>query len=462
MDNPLEHTFIEAAETFHKQVQALVVPDTNACKSTQEEAILSLLRSRDRLQFLIDQSAQHPVAKLPAPRLLALSKDDEIVGNWQKTFAHIPNFSQWKKSLNPPEHHWWWKEATVAKPWVEWFLGGLTIALLTLCLALARDISTRFFTGAPGIWSSIGAIAPAVLALFATGGALTKVGKQFIETVLKTTSRPSESWPWIKFSLATFLTIAFFLGHFQGLPWAAKRYHEVGKKEYFEQGKLASAQGHFKRALQLNPDLPEANHNLALTYEDLRDFDSAKAEYVKAVNAGFLRSVNNLARLQIVEEEDYESAAVLLLQALQSKERDREDAVLEYGLRKNLGWAWLEQNRLTKAEGELIKANKLEETFLEPRPDAYCLLAETFTKQAAAKEEKTAEDRTSQTPKSNPKALPEWEKCRQKIVRPEDDIWAAMADEALFGEAVEEEINSPESIGKEAIYRRTRSRALRW
>lgn len=445
MENqPLEQVFYEAAERYHEQVQALRKLGTDECKWTQDHAVLALLRSRDRIQFLIDQSAKNPAAQLPAPLLVRLSQDDALVGNWSKRFASIASFSKWKKSLSPPVHHWWWPEVTAAKPWVEWFLGGLTIALLTLCLALARDISTRFFTGAPGIWSSIGAIAPAVLALFATGGALTKVGKQFVDTVLKTTSKSSKSWPWIKFSLAACLTLAFFLGHFQGLPWAANRYHAVGERQYFKQGKLASAQGNFKRALQLNPNFPEANHHLALTYEDLRDFDSAKAEYVKAVNAGFLRSVNNLARLQIVEEEDYESAAVLLLKALQSKERDREDTALEYGLRKNLGWAWLKQERLIKAQGELMKANKIEATLPEVRPDAYCLLAMTMEQQAAVNKQVAWQQGIPQPvtlageqAEGISEVTKEWETCRQKIVRPEDDVWAAMADKALSVKAIE-------------------------
>ncbi|MEL7522223.1 MAG: hypothetical protein AAGJ80_11525, partial [Cyanobacteria bacterium J06553_1] len=196
-------------------------------------------------------------------------------------------------------------------------------------------------------------------------------------------------------------------------------------------------------ALQLNPNFPEANHHLALTYEDLRDFDSAKAEYVKAVNAGFLRSVNNLARLQIVEEEDYESAAVLLLKALQSKERDREDAALEYGLRKNLGWAWLGQERLIKAQGELMKANKIEATLPEDRPDAYCLLAMTLEQQAAVNKQVAWQQGIPQplTPvgeqaEGTSEVTKAWETCRQKIVRPEDDVWAAMADKALSVKAI--------------------------
>jgi Tfp pilus assembly protein PilF len=406
IENSLEGSF----EAYHQQVKRL---KDNAAWSDQA-AILALLRQRDRIQCFIDQETQQPhTAEIPPHLLVALSQADAEVGRWSEKLLQIADLPTWRKSLNPPKHHWWWYPEPVAapKPISEWLLGGLTLALLTLCLALAKDISARFLTGAPGIWSSIGTIAPAVLALFATGGILTKVGQQLIDTLF---AKKPPYWPWLKIGVAAALTLLFFLVHWFGLPWAATLYHNVGQQQYFQAGKLASAQASFRRALQLNPDFPAANHSLALAYEDLRDFDSARTEYVKAVDAGYLKSVNNLARLQIVEDEDYESAAVLLLTALDNGERDRNDKELEYGLRKNLGWAWLEQSRLLEAEGELIRANRLEAELAEPRPDSYCLLGKLYEEQGKATD-----------------AQAQWQTCQQKIGRPEDDVWAAMASEAL-------------------------------
>jgi Tfp pilus assembly protein PilF len=390
-----------------------------------ERNIISMLRQRDAIQSAIDRAANTTESESISARLLmTLSQEDAVVGQWNTRLADVKNLPIWRSSLSPPEHHWWWyPQVEPIKPWFEWLLGGLTIALLTICLALAQDISTRFLTGAPGIWSSIGAIAPAALALFATGGALTTVGKQLIETMLAKWSKSPHHWPVIKFSLVVALTAAFFLGHFAGLPLASRKYYATGE-QYFEAGKLTSAQANFKRALQLNPNFPLANHYLALTYEDLRDFGSAKAEYTKAIRAGYLNSVGNLARLQIVEEKDYESAAVLLLTALQNGGRDRKDKELEYGLRKNLGWAWLEQKRLIEAEGELVKANRLEGELVEAnrlekdlnssRPESYCLLAQVHEKQ----------DRRAD-------ALIQWKACRRKVSRPEDDVWKGLANQAL-------------------------------
>ena len=124
--------------------------------------------------------------------------------------------------------------------------------------------------------------------------------------------------------------------------------------------------------------------------------------------------MGNLARLQIVEDKDYESAAVLLLTALQDGKRDRTDTALEYSLRKNLGWAWLEQDRLLEAEGSLVAANRLEEALEGSRPDSYCLLAQVYEKQ-----DKVAD------------AAVQWQACRRKITRPEDDVWKGWANQAL-------------------------------
>jgi tetratricopeptide (TPR) repeat protein len=399
-------------DTYRQQVKVL-----KSVAAWQDEGnVILLLRQRDLIQERIDSKASEIASSanaISAELLVALSQEDATVGQWSALLFAVKNLPAWRKSLNPPAHHWWWYpqlEAEASNPWLEWLLGGLTIALITLCLALARDISARFFTGAPGIWSSIGAIVPAALALFATGGALTEVGKRLIDTLLARRWKSPHHWPLIKFGFAVALTAAFFWGHLAGLPLAARQYYATGERQYFKEGKLTSAQSSFKRSLQLNPNFPAANHALALTYEDLRDFDNAKAEYVKAVNGGYLNSVSNLARLQIVQDKDYASAAVLLITALQDEARDRTDVELEYSLRKNLGWAWLAQDRLTEAEGELIVAGRLEAKLNEPRPDSYCLLAQVYEKQKKAEE-----------------TLAQWQSCRRKLTRPEDDVWKGLA-----------------------------------
>jgi Tfp pilus assembly protein PilF len=400
-----------ALYTYSQQVDRL-----RADQPWTEPQIFSLLRQRDRIQHHIDRLTDQPDPPDIAPELwLTLAEDDAQVGKWNDRLLALGALPRWRKSLNPPSHHWWWyPKEPEPQPILGWLLGGLTIALLTITLALAKDIATRFLTGAPGVWSSIGAIAPVVLALLATGGVLTKVGQQLVDAYLTQRVPYPQFWPLIKFSLALGLLVAFFFGHSVGLPWAATQYHAVGTRQYFQDGQLANAQASFERALHLNPDFPEANHDLAVTYEDLRNFSQAKAEYAKAIKGGYLESVNNLARLQILADKDYESAAVALLTALQDQRRDPANAELEYGLRKNLGWAWLKQDRLVEAEGELLRAIGLEEQLEGSRPDAHCLLAQVLEAQ-----EKPAAARA------------EWETCLRKVSRPEDDLWVGLANKAL-------------------------------
>ncbi|MEM6255902.1 MAG: tetratricopeptide repeat protein [Cyanobacteria bacterium P01_D01_bin.156] len=406
----------DAFHTYHQQVGVLE-PEKMWSDQQAPKKVLALLRQRDRIQHLIDQLAKETDTPEISPQFwMDLSEDDAQVDEWNDRLLKLESLPTWRKSLKPPEHHWWWyPQPAKPKPILGWLLGGLTIALLTITLALAKDIATRFFTGAPGIWSSIGAISPVALALFATGGVLTKVGQQIVDAYLSQRVPYPRFWPLIKFSLAVALLALFFWGHSAGLPWAATQYHALGTQQYYEEGKLADAQGNFERALQLNPNFPAANHDLAVTYEDLQDFEQAKAEYAKAIKAGYLESVNNLARLQISEDEDFESAAVLLKTALDDyRKRDIDDPELKYGLHKNLGWAWFRQERLLEAQGELIRAIRLEETLEGSRPDAHCLLAQVLEAQ-----EKTTE------------AQAEWETCLRNISRPEDDVWKGMANKAL-------------------------------
>ncbi|MEA5464897.1 tetratricopeptide repeat protein [Leptothoe sp. PORK10 BA2] len=400
---------------YHQQVFVLKMET-----QWSDEAILKVLRSRDLIQTLIDKLAQNPEAKDVDPNAwITLSQDDALVGQWTERLLAIPDLPTWRSSVNPPAHHWWWHpQAPEAKPMLGWLWGGLTIALLTISLAFAKDIATRFFDGAPGLWSSIGAIVPTALALFATGGVLTNVGQTIIDTYLlarvKTPYRPLA-----RCALALGIVLVFFWGHAVGLSWAAQRYHALGDRQYYEHKQLANAHASFQRALRLQPDFPAANHDLAVTYEDLREFDQAKAEYAKAIQAGYLESVNNMARLQILVDKDYDAASVLLKTALDDYENrpESKDVELEYGLRKNLGWAWLKQERFVSAEGELKKAIVLEETIPNPRPDAHCLLAQIFEAQ-----KKTTEAQT------------QWEDCLRHANRPEDDLWTGMATKALSTE----------------------------
>lgn len=303
-----------------------------------------------------------------------------------------------------------------------WLWGGFTVALLTISFALAQDTASRFIASAPGVWSSLGAIVPVVLTLFAGGGALTQVGQQLLETILSSRGPNRRHWAKIKFVLALALTVGLFTFHALGLPRIAKAYNQRGEAHY-ESGDWASAQNNFRQATSLRPDYPQAQFNLGVMYEEYQQWDQAQTEYLKAVQGGYLPAYNNLARLYL-QQGDTEAAVTLLRTALSDPALQGQDPELRYVLNKNLGQARLEQGRLPEAETALLEAIAIGESLDPPRPDAYCLLAQVLSHPEAVP-----------SPGGEDTPLPTleeaWTSCLQLANRPEHDQWEGMARQAL-------------------------------
>ena len=414
------HPLESAINDYRQWVNKLV----GNADAWSEETVLAMLHSRDRLQHLIDQLAEMPDQNTLPPQLwLELANADGELGRQSDRLRAISALPGWRKSVHPPEHHWWWypPDPEPPKEALAWLWGGLTIAMLTISLALAQDIASRFTVDTPGIWSSLGAIAPVVLTLFASGGALTKVGQQALENLLSSRGPARKNWAHIKFMLAFALALGLFSFHSLGLPRIAAAYNQQGEEQY-EAGDWASAQNNFQQALSLKPDYPEAQFNLGVIYEEFQEYDKAQNEYLKAVQGGYLPAYNNLARLYL-REEDYARATPLLLLALSNSDLSQQDPELEYTLRKNLGQVRLEQGRLAEAETELLEAIRIGENLDPRRPDAYCLLAQVLEQWPAGSTESSAN--------ALPTAQAAWTQCLQYANRPEDDRWAGLARDAL-------------------------------
>jgi tetratricopeptide (TPR) repeat protein len=417
------HPLETAANDYRQWVSRLV----NAADAWSEEMVLATLHSRDRTQNLIDQLSETADAQTLSPKFwLDLANADADLGRQSDRLRALPALPRWRKSVHPPDHHWWWypPEPEPPKDGLAWLWGGLTIAMLTISLALAQDIASRFTTDAPGVWSSLGAIAPVVLTLFASGGALTKVGQQLLESILSTRGPAQKNWARIKFALAFALALGLFFFHSLGLPRIAQAYNQQGEAQY-ETGDWASAQNNFQQALNLKPDYPEAQFNLGVMYEEYQQYDQARAEYLKAVQAGYLPAYNNLAHLYL-QQGKTDEAVPLLRQALSNPDLQQKGPELAYVLHKNLGEARLAQDRLPEAETALLEAIEIGQAAENPRPDAYCLLAQVLEKQEAL---------PNATPYSGDAAIPTaqatWTRCLQLANRPEHDQWEGMARQAL-------------------------------
>ncbi|MEL6470267.1 MAG: tetratricopeptide repeat protein [Cyanobacteria bacterium J06623_4] len=404
-----------AIHSYHRQVEILLEPDAWLNK----ENLLSLLQKRDQIQFFIDRQTKYPHAvNIPTYLMIELSNDDAKVGSWEAKLAYISEVPTWRKTINPPTHHWWWfpkyKLEPSNRPLEAWMMYITAATLLISSILIYRESIDRILENASDVWKTVGNLATTAITLVIAGGPFTKIGKQFMQRLFK-----SYKSHW-RFSITLFLisTIFFFsnsLFYLRGLPIIADRYNQHGLQSYFA-GNTIAAQSSFKKALRINPKLSQAHHNLALIYEDTGDFRKASNEYLRAVQSGFLPSINNLARLRIVEEQSYDEAVLLISRALVLLEQDESDEniELEYSLRKNLGWARLEQNRLQESLNNLVEAKRLEAQIAESRPDVRCLLARLYDKQGKGADAKS-----------------EWEACLSKIARPEDDFWRTMANEAL-------------------------------
>lgn len=122
---------------------------------------------------------------------------------------------------------------------------------------------------------------------------------------------------------------------------------------------------YYQLALLFNPRNPFTHFNLGNLYEDRQQVEQARVAYQVAMELGQWKAFNNLAHLQILDQQ-YQQAILLLEQGLQLAEPEE-----HYPLLKNLGWAQLELKQYDAAEESLQQALELD----PDRAAAHCLMA---------------------------------------------------------------------------------------
>jgi hypothetical protein len=209
-------------------------------------------------------------------------------------------------------------------------------------------------------------------------------------------------FPW-GFALAAVLG---WIGFRWGTSQIAIAYHEQGVTHQVA-NKLYLAQVDFKRSLTFKPDYPEAHFHLGRNYELLGDIRQARIFYEKAKRGKLAEAYSNLARLDIVEG-NYDKAVPLLTEGLKLTHNN----AIKYALLKNLGWAYLGQNRYQEAEVFLQQAIHLN----KEKASAYCLLAQAWE---ARGEQKSA--------------LVAWTSCRRyaSLTHPDEKQWRQEAEKRL-------------------------------
>ncbi len=153
---------------------------------------------------------------------------------------------------------------------------------------------------------------------------------------------------------------------------AADVYNDCGVENY-RYKMLGEALSDLNRAIKLKPNYPEPFYNRGCIYEELKEFDRARSDYRQARLFGLPAAYNNLARLSIVLDKDYNTAVELSLAGLQLAEEDED----KYALYKNQGWARLEQSRYSEAKALLLNAINL----IPEGAAARCLLARVLEAQ---------------------------------------------------------------------------------
>jgi tetratricopeptide (TPR) repeat protein len=200
-----------------------------------------------------------------------------------------------------------------------------------------------------------------------------------------------------KLVIASLLAIAG-LNLWQFSPNIAYKLNRQGFANY-QQKNLGTAELYYRLALVLQPNAAKPNYNLGLLYEDQNKLPDARAAYKIAMEKGFDRAYNNLARLDILDKQ-YTTAVSLLQQGLPLAH----DNITKYAMLKNLGWANLELARYSEAQNYLQQAINIK----SDRATAYCLQAKVLERQ-----------------QNKQSAFLAWQKCAQyfRSETPEEQQW---------------------------------------
>ncbi|MEO0826830.1 MAG: tetratricopeptide repeat protein [Cyanobacteria bacterium J06639_16] len=385
--------------------------------------ILEVYRVRDGLQQQVESG------ELSAEQLAKLGQLDDHFRHQLDDLSQqadrrhlskmLDQLDKVRRVFNPPVDAWWWFSKVNVHWWdsLDWVWNALTLVFLTASFSLLTDTVTRFLTGGPGVVGGFAVITQASLALIG-GGSLTKTGKQLVARALETLQLPKHYWQEIRCLGATVL-LFIFIGMRSSLPIFARAYNNLGLLDY-RAGDFSSAEANYQRAIALYPNLPQAHYNLGLLYEDLQDYGQARSEYALATQGGQIEAYNNLARLQMLDENYLEALNLLQNPQVQHYTQDANtNSELRYTLLKNTAWALQGLGFHREAVNRLQQAIELD----DQRAVAYCLLAQSL-----------------EAIESSQRALMAWQDCRsypETLQNPEEHEWFFKAGQRIQGDLEE-------------------------
>ena len=359
-----------------------------------EAQVLQLLLGRDAVEDLLTDKTQ-----LSEEQIINLIELDERLKKQGKAIASSVKLAKFQKVLKPDESAWWWffQSPKQIDRWdrFDWLWNVLTAAALGLGGSYMFITLQAFAVGGLGVAEAFGTIAQATGIALLGKGALTSGGNKQVEQLLEKVGIPSKFHSEVTCAGSIALMLAIY-GIHTHLP---NILYKQGVKEY-NAGNLRQAEEKLLQAIQLNPQKSQFYIPLGEIYETTTELNKALQQYKNAVADGKSQGFNNAGRVYI-QQSDLDLAETLLQAGLQRVEND---PATEYQLRRNLGWALLDQKKYAQADTELKAAIALDSTITEDQIGggmAFCFLAQSLTEQGQM-----------------PEAEANWLKCLDKA-RPE-------------------------------------------
>jgi tetratricopeptide (TPR) repeat protein len=318
--------------------------------------IMTLLITRDAVArlLLVDANALTPAL---VDRIVTLDEKLKQQAINVDAIAGRNNLANWRQSLQPLDCPWWWKlddRAAAEEPQHNPLWTIPAAVLFALSLSVLADTITTLRTGGINGLTVFGTLLQSLLALLA-GSAFLSGGREWLEKLfarLRINRKfQGASRVWLAFGVLV-LTGALRIW----LPDVVARYHNRKGDEAFGNKQFAAAVLNYQQAVALKPSFEKAHFNLALASDKFHDNAKAIEEYERAIefNPKNFTAHNNLARLLILQQKDY-NGALRRLDYLRTNLTEL-PAAFQYYLFKNRGWANLELHNYGQAEADLIWA----------------------------------------------------------------------------------------------------------
>ncbi|HLN97491.1 MAG TPA: tetratricopeptide repeat protein, partial [Pyrinomonadaceae bacterium] len=265
------------------------------------------------------------------------------------------SLANWRQSIHPLESSWWWNldtQAAAVEPGHNPLWTIPAAILFALSLSVLADTITTLRSGGINGLTVFGTLMQSLLALLA-GSAFLAGGREWLEKLFaqlrinRTFQGASRVWLALGVLVLTFgLRIL--------LPDLVARYHNRKGDAAFNNRQMPAAVLNYQQAVALKPSFVKAHFNLAVAYDKSHDYSKAIEEYQRSIDFDQQNFVayNNLARLLILQQKDY-NGALRRLDYLRQNLMQVPDNI-QYYLFKNRGWANLELKNYSQAEADLV------------------------------------------------------------------------------------------------------------